>query len=409
MLSIFLCLLLILLPLSAETDKPEISISVEQAVAIALKQNPEIKALEKDLEIARSQTAINSALPDTELGLEIAALKFPGHPAVEQETSFGLLQNIPFPGKIKLRKREGLLGENEAALRLEKASILLSARVKKTYYRALFQQKTGEILLKNLEFLEEIQKNAISKYPLQTAGYRDLIRLKLEMARTKNDLIQAQKELAVCLQELVVLLGLEQPVKPVLTSRLEFNPEGFRLEEFTASKKQLSPTLRLAKLAREKAELNVKQAGLNRLPDFSFGLFSPSKKPGATGFSFGLSYPLFAGKRISGERTLAEAERQKAGDWLRAVEKFYESRVNQVTAEIGQCLEQMKIFEENLLKEIAAELEKALEDYRLGRLDYLNLLDLFRNSSLIQLEYYRTVYLFYDSLAGLEAAGEDLE
>ncbi|MDH7574999.1 MAG: TolC family protein [Candidatus Saccharicenans sp.] len=407
--SFVMLFLLILSPVAQDQPLPALPLSVEQAVELAWRQNPTLQALARDTEVARGQTWMDSALPDTELGLDVAGLNFPGTGTVEQETSLGLVQAIPFPGKLKLRARVGRVTEEEAGLRLERARLRLASEVRKAYYRSLLQQKTVEILLKNLELLAEIQKNAISRYALSAVPYSDILRVKLETARVRNDLLEAKKELTLSRQELTRLLGLKDDRELLLTSSLEPAPADWPLEEALARKKELSPTLRLARLRRDRAELLIRLAERNRLPDFSFGLFSPSKKLGATGFSLGLSYPLFSRKRLAGEKTLAEAERQKAGFEIQAAESFFESRCRQAAAEIIQSREQVRIFEESLLQDSGAELEKALEDYRLGKIDSLGLLDLYRGFSLVRLEYYRAIYLQRAALAEFEAAGEDYE
>ncbi|MGB9907642.1 MAG: TolC family protein [Candidatus Saccharicenans sp.] len=404
---IILCFMLSSWP--QEQPAPPLTLTLEQAVELASQQNPSLLALAREIEAARGQTLVDSALPEAEVGLELAGLDFPGARQVEQEITLGVVQTIPFPGKLRLRAQAGRLVEAEARLRWQKARLLLAAEVRKVYFRCLFHQKTVEILLKNLDLLEEIQKNAMARYALAAVPYSDILRVRLEIARTRNDLLAARNDLKVGWQELALLLGLKGEHPLVLTSSLEQPPIDWKLEEWLARKKELSPSLQLARLRQEQAEVFGQLVLKNRWPNFSLGFFSPSKKLGATGLSFGLSYPLFSRKRLAGEKILAEAEKQKALFASQAAERFYESRSRQAAGSLVQSLEQVRIFEESLLGETEAVLEKALSDYRLGRLDSLNLMDLYRQSSLVRLEYYRALYLYQNALADLEIAGEDYE
>ncbi|MBC7362314.1 MAG: TolC family protein [Candidatus Aminicenantes bacterium] len=405
---IFLSLMLAATP--QEEPVQPVTLSVEQAVEIAFQKNPTIQVLVQEIESAKAQTLINSSLPDAEAGLEVEALGFTGTARnSESEFSFGLIQPFPFPGKLKLRARIGESYESEARLRLEKEKILLASEVKKAYYRCLLNQKTEETLGKNLELLEEIQKNAISRYALGAVPYTDLLRVRIEIARTRNALFEARKELAMSFSQLNQLLGLEKDTPLELTSTLQYQPLSQQPDQLIEKAKASSPTLKISSLQKSRSELLVKLAEKNRLPDFSFGFYTPSHRLGAAGFSFGLSYPLFSWKRLTGEKQLAAAEVQKAVFAALATEKFYESRKKQALSEIRQAEQQVKAFEESLLMETEAELEKALNDYRLGRLDSLNLLDLYRNASLVRLEYYRALYFYHCSLAEFERAGEDYE
>lgn len=214
---IFLSLMLAATP--QEEPVQPVTLSVEQAVEIAFQKNPTIQVLVQEIESAKAQTLINSSLPDAEAGLEVEALGFTGTARnSESEFSFGLIQPFPFPGKLKLRARIGESYESEARLRLEKEKILLASEVKKAYYRCLLNQKTEETLGKNLELLEEIQKNAISRYALGAVPYTDLLRVRIEIARTRNALFEARKELAMSFSQLNQLLGLEKDTPLELTS-----------------------------------------------------------------------------------------------------------------------------------------------------------------------------------------------
>lgn len=405
---IFLSFMLSIIP--QEETGQLVTLSIEQAVEMALQKNPEIQVLFQEIEAAKAQTLINSSLPDAEAGVELEALGLTEKAKKsESEYSFGLAQSFPFPGKLKIKKRVGESYESEARLRLEKKKIILASEVKKSYYRCLLNQKTAETLEKNLDLLEEIQKNALARYALGAVPYGDLLRIRIEIARTRNSLYEARKELEISLTQLNQLLGLEKDTPIQLTSTLQYQPLNQSPEKLLEKARALSPTLQLSDLEKKRAELLLKLAEKDRLPDFSLAIYSPSHRLGAAGFSFGLTYPLFSRKKLTGERQLAIAETQKAVSLALAREKFFETRKKQALYDIRQTEQQVKAFEENLLLETETELEKALNDYRLGRLDSLNLLDLYRNASLVWLEYYRALYLYNCAIAEFEQAGEDFE
>ncbi len=390
--------------------QPVLALSLDQAVEMALAKNPTLLALEKEIDSSRARTRIEASLPETEVSLELAGLNLVRpRSSGEKELSFWINQSVPFPGKLRFRTELGQTYEEEARLHLERQKILVATQVKKTYFRSLFHQTSVALLEKSLTLLQDIQKNALSRYALGAVPYREVLRVRLEEARTRNDLLEARKELATALGELNLLLGQEKDQPLVLTSALENRLRDLKPEELTATLKLRSPSLKLAHLLQKRASLLGQIAELDRLPDFSFGFSTPSKRFGAIGFGFGLSYPLFSRKKLQGTRNLAEAEKQKAVLAARAAERFYETRQKQVWEEIMTTEKQLRIFEEALLQETEAELEKARHDFSLGQLDSLGLLDLYRNSTLVRLEYLRALYLYNCALADLEKAGEDYE
>ncbi|MGB9764310.1 MAG: TolC family protein [Candidatus Saccharicenans sp.] len=396
---------------SHQIAAPEpLPLTIEKAVQIALEKNPSIQMLNQEIESARAQTLMATAWPEAEAGFSTEGL---GLSKVarknETEYSLGLAQPFPFPGKLKLQNEIGKYYELESRLRLEKEKIILSSEVKEAYYQCLLNQNKEETLQRNQEWLKEIERNALSLYALGKVPYTDVIRLRLEIARTKNDWLEVKRELLSSFYRLNLLLGLENGTKLKLLSPLQHLPRPELTEIQLEKAREISPTLQLAAMKKRRSGLQIRLAEKDRWPDFSLGLFSPSHRVGAIGFSFNLSYPLFSRRKLKGEKLLAQAEWGKALVSVQATERFYQVRKKEALDQVLQAEQQVKIFEENLLTEMDAALKKALSDYQLGKIDSLNLLDLYRSSAQVELEYYRALYLYLSALAELERAGEDYE
>lgn len=388
-------------------EEQTLSLSVENAVQIAFQKNTALQALAQEINSLRAQTMIDASLPDAEIGLDYEGLRVLKNSNVEHEYSFGLVQSLPFPGKLGLRTKIGHINQQEAVLKLEQQKLLLATEVKKAYYLCLLNQKTKELWGKNSALLEDLQETAISLYALGKVPYEDILRLKIEIARAKNELLQADRNYLASLEELKRLLHLSADVKLNLTSPLVYQPLPDSPQSMIEKARLSSPSIKSISYQKERAGLLVQLADKNKLPDFVFGFYMPSHRFGAVGFSAGITYPLFSKKRISGEKLLAEAERQKASYHEETVSRFFESRKKQAMENILAAEQQVKIFSEQLLAETEALLNKARADFRLGRLDSLNLLDIFRNAILVDLEYHRAVYLYLVSLAEFESAGEN--
>ena len=388
-------------------QKESFSLSLEQAVEMAWQRNPALQSLAQEVNSTLAQTMIDTSLPDSEIGLEAVGLRVLNTQTIEKEYSFGLSQYLLFPGKLRLKNKIGLTNQEEARLKLEQEKIRLATEVKKAYYLCLFHQKVVGTWEKNLKLLDDLQESAISLYAVGKVSYEDVLRIKIEKARARNELFQARRDLNTSLLELQRLLGLKAEAEIKLTSPLAYQPLAGTPEELVEKARLSSPALKLAARQRERAELLVQLADKSKLPDFVLGFYAPSRRFGAVGFSAGITYPLFSRKKIAGERRLAEAERQKASYYYESVARFFESRKKQALENILSAEQQVKIFSDQLLGETENLLTKAQADFRLGRMDSLNLLDIFRQAGLVNLEYHRAVYFYLTSLAEFESAGED--
>ncbi|HOP60380.1 MAG TPA: TolC family protein [Candidatus Saccharicenans sp.] len=408
--SILIVFLSMLLSSPQASPVKSVNLSLEEAVAVAFERQPGLRLLEQEIQRARATTLIDSALPAAEAGLSVEGLGLSEKARQnDPEYSLGLTQPLPFPGKLGLKSSLGETYEQEASLQLEKGKILLAAQVKKAYLKCLLSQQAVDFMSQNLETLNDIQHNALSRYSLGSVPYSEVLRLKIELVRSQNDLYAARQELAADFSRLKLLLGFEEETTINLTSALTYQELPDRPEALLAKARATSPTLKLAGLKKGQSELLVKLARKDRWPDFSLSFFTPSRRWGAVGFSLGVNWPLFSRKSLKGEKLLAESEQQRAQISLEAADRFFDSQKRLALAAVDQAGQRVKIFEDSLLEDSKAELEKALNAYRLGQLDSLHLLDLFQAARQMNFEYQQAIYFYLCALADFYSAGEDYE
>ena len=408
--SILIVFLSMLLSSPQGAPVKSVNLSLEEAVSVAFERQPGLRLLEQEIQRARATTLIDSALPAAEAGLSVEGLGLSEKARRnDPEYSLGLTQPLPFPGKLGLKSSLGETYEQEASLQLEKGKILLAAQVKKAYLKCLLSQQAVDFMSQNLETLNDIQHNALSRYSLGSVPYSEVLRLKIELVRSQNDLYAARQELAADFSRLKLLLGFEEETTINLTSALTYQELPDRPEALLAKARATSPTLKLAGLKKGRSELLVKLARKDRWLDFSLSFFTPSRRWGAVGFSLGVNWPLFSRKSLKGEKLLAESEQQRAQISLEAADRFFDSQKRLALAAVDQAGQRVKIFEDSLLEDSKAELEKALNAYRLGQLDSLHLLDLFQAARQMNFEYQQAIYFYLCALADFYSAGEDYE
>ena len=144
-------ILFFLVWLSIGAFAQEARLTLDQAVDIAMNQNPEILFGGKRTMEIRGQRLQIGALPDPEVVFSDEGLGFRKESSadLEKEVSLGIQQNLEFPGKRALRSRIGRFGEEQAAVERERTRLLVSSAVKRIYYRAVLSQRIVETLEKN--------------------------------------------------------------------------------------------------------------------------------------------------------------------------------------------------------------------------------------------------------------------
>ena len=155
--------------------------------------NPEIKAARERWEAARAVVPQVQTLPDPRL--QFGYQRMPMMEPV-QGAMYGIGQEIPFPGKLKLKgevaQREADRIEQEyAAVRLR-----LLARLKEAYLDLHFVHDAIDVVERNKVLLMQFEKTAKSRYAVGQAAQQDVFRAQVEISRVMDRLavLDQQKE-----------------------------------------------------------------------------------------------------------------------------------------------------------------------------------------------------------------------
>ncbi len=393
----------------AQTAAAAEELTMEQAVEIALRLNPEILSAEAGIKAAVGRRQQAEARPDPTIGLGTAGLPFDlrTHEGRESEIEFGLEQTFEFPGKRALRMDIGRFGEEIASLELAKSRMLVSARVRKAYLRVVLVDRTLDSISRAAGLLDRAYEAVQIQYASGRAAYGDVLRARVDLARLRNQALEARRERVAAAAELDFLLGRPPGESLRLTSGLESPPLAGSPEDIKAAALAGRPSLKIAVLLAGQAEAAERLSGLNRRPDLTAGLFVPSKRFSAWGFSLGVTLPL-SGKRSGGERAEAAALREARLVAVDGLRRRLAAMVGSALESVRLAGEQVRIFELSLLSEIEEELKVSLDLYTYGKLEAYALLDLHRAASEARLEHLRAVYNESIARIDLEIAGEDV-
>jgi outer membrane protein, heavy metal efflux system len=386
----------------------EEGLTLEQAIAVALRQNPKIFLAQKELSKSQGIRMQLAALPDPTLVFSSEGISTLKNPPVEgeKEINFGIEQNLEFPGKRALRAQIGRLGEEQAAYELERARLLVKAQVKKAYYNAVLAMETIQSLNKAITILDQATDNLLIQYQAGSASYSDILRAKVEKARTQNQIIEMQKESESARAELNLVLGRKGDEPLELLTGMAYTSLEKDLNSLEAEARILSPTLKAMGARRRQAQAALKLSYRSRLPDFSLGLYYPNKRNNAWGFSVSLNLPVWR-KKQQGAILEARALSDIADASLELEERLVMVRIDRYYRSAKAAAEQVELFEQKLLKDIADEVQLGIGQLQYGKIEFFNLLDLFRTYSSAQLEYLKALHLYLVSLADIELVGEE--
>ncbi len=408
---LLLILFMVLLPVAENWAGTAEELTLEQAIDLALRQNPDILAAQKEITVSQGRRLQMQAIPEPQIVFSDEGIPFRSgnNTNHDQEVSLGIEQPFEFPGKVSLRGKIGQFGEKMAGYELARVKLIITAKVKEAYYRAVLSKRTIGALAETSRVLDDFIASATTKYQSGGGLYLDVLRARVEKTRIQNQLIEAKKDQTLDKARLNLLLGRKGDEPMELTTELSFLPLAQDLASIQEEARATRPSVQIASLKVEQAHTVLKLAQKSRLPDFSVGVYTPSLRTGSWGFSLAVSIPLYWWKKQKGEILESEAKKDIEEISAAAVSRRIMARIEEAYAAVKSAEEQVKIFEQQLLAEVEDQLKMSITQYQYGKTDALNILDITRTHLATKLEYLKSLYLYLISLSDLEQAGEEYE
>jgi len=255
----------------------EAIITLDELIKEALDNNPEIQAVKMKYEAAKARPIQESTLPDPVVGFMSENMGNPipfttiGEEA-GSKAGFSFTQEIPYPGKLKLK---GEIADKEA--QIEETNYIATklnviAQLKIAYYDYYFLTKAIEIVNKDKELLEKLEKIAEAKYAVGKGIQQDVLKAQVEISVLLNRLIvlEQQKNSVVALINKLLNRKPDTPLgKPVDFQKPALN---YSLEELYKIAWDKNPMLKAKNIMIEKSSAELNLARKEYYPDFMVGI-----------------------------------------------------------------------------------------------------------------------------------------
>lgn len=404
-----------------ENSGAQEKLSLQQAIDLAMNNNPQVLAAQKEVDAANARILQAEAVPNLEFGLNWDETPSNFNVTKAGERNIGLVQPFEFPGKRGARSRVAKIDVQFFEENLRRTKLLISAEVKRAYYQAWLSQKLVSNFEAIADLLMQFRETATVRYQAQKVPFLEVLRAKTELAKITNELIAARREAQNALAELNRLLGRAGSTPLALADNLAYQPFAKTVEMVVNEMRQFSVSLRLSETLLERGRAQMRLAHKSYLPDFAVGLFNQKRdgqppftndnplgvtESGLWGIDVGVSIPLWFWKGPRGQAQEARAFFDLAQIQLDAVNRNVTTAIENAYRSVKAAEEQVRLFEETLLRDVEDELRSGVSHYQTDQIDALNLIDIYRTYTATQAEYYRALYNYHVALADLEVAGE---
>jgi len=343
----------------------------------ALENNPDIRAAQQRWVAAKAVIPQVKTLPDPLINL--------GYDQVEERgVTYGFSQEIPFPGKLRLR---GEVATREAE-RVEQeylaVPLRIIARLKEAFYDLAFVHRSIETVEKNRRVLLDFAQTAEARYAVGRGVQQDIFRAQTEVSRLLGRLATLEQRKASLQAEINRLLN-RPPAAPLgIPQPLQMRPLRRPLEDFTVLVEQASPLLQAQYKSVERGDQNIALARREFLPDFSVsagGVRNETARKNGYQVMLGIKVPLYYATKQREAVREALASREAAVQDAHAVRQELLFRIQDNVVQAQRAERLIALFTDAILPQARLTLEAAQAGYAVGKVDFLTLL-----SSLLTLQ-----------------------
>lgn len=386
-------------------------LSRKEAVEYAMGHNPALRALGKQVDRARAQRlrADGFAPPTVYWEFEEARNSQPDEFGSQV---YGVEQTFEWFGVRSARKRAAELGIQAAQAMVDRGRLRVTAQVYKTYDRLLLSKEVKKLLERMLGLTTEAVKISRTRFKSSQGQYVDLMRLKLQRSKLQNALRDIKLKQETDRRQIVRLLGLNSS-SIELTDSLAFTPGNLDDKAQLALLEQQSPSLQMFKHKIAQAQQRLTAARSGRYPDITVGLGRQKLNDGinresAWAGQLSLTFPLPGSDYQSGKEAEALAERYALIDQVKGHRLEVETRYRQRLQDAELLQAQLRDYRQQILPDSDNQLKAAQQEYRVRRIDALNLLDVYDTFLETRRNYLETLVRYRAALADIETMGEDL-
>jgi len=362
---------------AAEQPPAALRLTRLQAIDLACASNPALAAAREQVEQARARVSEATALPDPTFEATLEQQQGFLSPGTAASKDLGLGLTLPFPTKIKLAGDVARSDLRATEISVQQLRQEIAAQTAQAYDTLLVALRREEDLTQAKALAQDFLAKTEARERAGTVAHIDVIKARVDLAQTENDLIANERALATSRAALNRVLGRAPGVPVEATDALDVPPPLPDLETLVHAAASARPEVQIVSEQQRGAHVATRLAKQFWFPDLALTLSRnyTAGFPAAYSTVFSATLPLFFWQHRKGQ--VAEAEHR---EWeLQATERDVRAQVEldvrtaYATADTAQ--RQALYLRDELLPEAQEAYRIASTSYGLGGSSALDLLD----------------------------------
>lgn len=377
----------------------------------AEKNNPQIETARRRWDAAKQVPTQVSTLPDPQFTLQQFSVGSPRPFAGYTNSDFayiglGVSQDIPYPGKLKLRgeiaKREADVSQQQ----IESIRRAVLAEVKAAYFQLGYLSKTLAILESDGELLKQVEQAADARYRSGMGTQQDILQAQLQRTKLVREIAMHHLEVGKLESRLKGLLNRPQDSPDIQPTDLAETPLPLTYNELLTAAKTQNPDLAALQKIIDKQSLQVDLARKDFYPDFNVQYMwqrtDPTQFRAYYMLSVGVRVPIYRSRKQKPELAQAQAEVLRARSELDAQSQRIAAELREQYVITQQTAEILKIHREGLSPQARSEFQAGLASYQSDKQDFQAVLTAFLDVLHLDEEYWQNLAEYETAIGRIE-------
>ena len=400
------------LPANPEKVVIDGPISIDQCVSIGVAENPRIAESRHRIAALEHQLPQISPLPDPTVN--VTTFPSPVQTAAgEQDLGISINQRIP---RAERRAVKLAIVQDElraARSNLHELQLKIAEEIRVAFYQLQYLRAAIQLTRDDFKSLERIANVVEKQYQLRKSiSQQDVLQIQIEQSSIENQLAELLQKEASHRTRLARLIRADPISKLTLTAAKAYRPAQLNVDELTAMAIANRPNLKSQRAIIKRDRKKIHLANLEYYPDFNVGLnwiatSSSGISPVANGrdavtLGLGFNLPIYQ------NRTDAKVCEATANSMANASK--YEVLVDVLTEEIHDLVTQVEsttkilsLLREDIIPKSQRILNLSLRSYEDGKVEYLQLIENWRDVYKYRLNAKRLELELYKALTALDS------
>jgi cobalt-zinc-cadmium efflux system outer membrane protein len=386
-------------PKSAAGDKtgpkavaaPPTEISLPDLIALTVERNPRLAQVGWAVETARGRAVQAGLYPNPTLsvtGDELGDRTGPGGiwtaPYFSQEVVTG--------NKLGLSRAAALKEVDQATLRVVAERYRLFTDVRQNFYEVVTLQRRADILGQLIGLSEKSVENANKLLKAAEGSELDVVQLEVDLERYRAELDATNRAMPPAFRRLAASVGVDDLPYMKVVGDLDVPLPDYDLERLRAYVVSIHPDLRSAQIGVERAQLVLKRATVEPIPNVTIGTgYVRQNQNKSDDWVIAASIPVPVWNKNQGNILAAKAQIGEAASEVGRVQNDLVGRLAAAFTTYSAASKRAEKYKTAILPKAEQSFQLAQKAYRGGQFEYLRVLQAQRAVAEARLEYLRSL------------------